>query len=111
MAKYRVSYDRSNCIGEYACSEAAPQFWKCDKDGKASLKDAKYNPQTKWWEIIIDEHDYDDMQAAAEACPMHSITITKISDDPSEGNFGDWKEDEPKDWEPSIKEPNCPVKE
>jgi ferredoxin len=109
MAKYKVSYDRTICMGDFNCSEAAPQFWVYNKDGKADLKGSSYNKESKKWEMLISEADYDDMQAAAESCAYNAISIEKISDDISEG-LGDWKEETPKKFQPIVKEPNCPVK-
>jgi ferredoxin len=93
MTKYRVIYDRENCIGAFACSAAAPDFWLFNEEGKADLKNATYNAETKRWELIIDEADFDDMQAAAEACPVLVIKIEKIEDEPLKEpeKLGDWK--------------------
>jgi ferredoxin len=84
MAKYKVVYDREACIGAFACAAAAPDFWLFSEDGKADLKTATYNAQTKKWELIIDEADYDDNQAAAEACPVFAIKVEKIEDETEE---------------------------
>lgn len=92
MSTYKVIYDREACIGAFACSAAAPDFWIFNDDGKADLKNATFNPQTKLWELIVEgEQDYDDNQAAAEACPVFAIKVEKISDNPSPHEIGDWK--------------------
>ena len=93
MSKYKIIYDREVCIGAFACSAVAPDFWLYNEDGKADLKAAKYNAQTKCWELIVDgEQDFDDNQAAAEACPVYAIKVEKMPDVPDEHHdFGDWK--------------------
>jgi ferredoxin len=99
MTRYKVLYDRDACIGAFACSAAAPDFWLFNEDGKADLKHATYNKETKIWELIIDgEQDYDDNQAAAESCPVFAIKLEKIEETAEmEMNdvpdLGDWKSD------------------
>ncbi|HIH24699.1 TPA: hypothetical protein HA251_06725 [Candidatus Woesearchaeota archaeon] len=82
--KYKIIYDREACIGAFACAAAAPDMWLFADDGKADLKTATFNPATKKWELIIDEADYDDNQAAAEACPVYVIKIVKIDENGNE---------------------------
>src|SRR4051812_38715649 len=87
--KYKVIYDREACIGSFACSAAAPDFWIYNEDGKADFKGATFNAETKRWELVIEESDYDDNQAAAETCPVYAIKIEKIDDTPHEPELGD----------------------
>jgi ferredoxin len=97
MKKYRIIYDREACIGAFACSAAAPDFWAFNEDGKADFKGATYNPKTKKWEMVVDsEQDYDDNQAAAESCPVFAIVIQKIEETPESdakdpGDYGGTK--------------------
>jgi ferredoxin len=93
MPKYKVIYDREACIGSFACSAAAHDFWLYNEDNKATLKDATFNSETKRWELVIEESDYDDNQAAAEVCPVFAIKIEKIAEDSmlEPENQGDWK--------------------
>jgi ferredoxin len=97
MAKYKVIYDREACIGAFACSAAAPEFWIFNEDGKADLKNATFNQETRQWELIVtEESDFDDNQAAAETCPVFAIKIEKLGDDTDERHdMGDWKGHEP----------------
>lgn len=76
--KYKIIYDRDACIGAFACSAASPDFWIYNEDGKADLKEATYNKDTKKWELLIKEEEYDENQAAAESCPVYAIKIEKI---------------------------------
>ena len=84
MAKYKIIYDRDSCIGAFACAAVAPEVWIFADDGKADMKSATYNKETKRWELIISEAEYDDNQAAAEACPVYAIKIVKIDDNGNE---------------------------
>jgi ferredoxin len=103
MPKYKVIYDREACIGSFACAAAAPDFWEYNEDGKADFKGATFNKVTKRWERIIEEsQDYDDNQAAAEACPVYAIIIEKLGEDDSpKVDVGDWKDDPPKPHNPT----------
>lgn len=99
MTRYKVIYDREACIGAFACSAAAPDFWIYNEDGKADLKNATYNKETKRWELIVDhEQDFDDNQAAAESCPVFAIKVEHIEETPGmeledKHDMGDWKSD------------------
>ncbi len=90
MARYKVIYDRDGCIGAFACAAAAPDFWKYDEDGKATLEAATYNPETKRWELLIDEKDLSENQAAADVCPVQVIVIEKVEEQEEEkGEVGE----------------------
>jgi ferredoxin len=80
MARYKVIYDREGCIGAFACAAAAPDFWKYEDDGKATLAQAAYNAETKRWELLIDEKDLEENQAAADVCPVQVIVIEKVEE-------------------------------
>lgn len=80
MAKYKIEFDRENCIGAYACSAVAEEFWLNNDDGKVDLKDATFNKDTGRWELIIDEKDYPINKEAADVCPVAVITITKMEE-------------------------------
>ncbi len=97
MKKYKVIYDREICIGAFSCSAAAPEFWIYNEDGKADFHGSTYNAQTRKWELLLDnEQDFDDNQAAAEACPVFAIKIEVIDETPEEDaeephDYGDYK--------------------
>lgn len=103
MKKYKIIYDREACIGAFACSAAAPDFWAFNEDGKADFKGASYNSKTKRWELMVDnEQDYDDNQAAAESCPVFAIKIEHIDETPEmdakdPSSFGDYRSANPDD--------------
>ena len=73
MAKYRVIYDRTNCIGAAQCVAAYGKRWSLAKDGKADLKGGKKSNSN--WELEIDEKELQKMKAAAVACPVNVIHI------------------------------------
>jgi ferredoxin len=93
MSKYKVIYDRDACIGSFACSAAAHDFWLYTEDNKATLRNATFNKETGRWELIIEEADFDDNQAAAEVCPVFAIKIEEVPCDPMQEpeDQGDWK--------------------
>ena len=80
MAKYKIEYDREICIGALACNAVAEHFWPRAKDGKVDLANASYNEQTKKWELIIDEKDFEINKDAADVCPVDAIKIIKIEE-------------------------------
>jgi ferredoxin len=81
MTKYKIEFDRELCIGAIACTAVAENFWPRADDGKVDLSGATYNEQTKKWELIIDEKDFEINKDAAEVCPVEAIKITKIEDE------------------------------
>jgi ferredoxin len=83
LTKYKIEFDREVCIGALACTAVAENFWPKADDGKVDLTGATYNEQTKKWELIIDEKDFQINQDAADSCPVEAIKITKL-----EGNEG-----------------------
>jgi len=81
MVKYKIEFDREICIGALACNAVAEAFWPKSEDGKVDLANAVYNEQTKKWELIIDEKDFQLNQDAADSCPVDAIKITKMGVD------------------------------
>lgn len=71
--KYRIVYDRQNCIGAVQCVAVMPEFWVLDSDGKATLKGSK-NAHDQW-ELEIDEKNLAKMKDAAASCPVNVIHI------------------------------------
>ena len=63
--KYRVEFDRENCIGAAACAAVNPDNWEISmQDGKANMKSAE-----------IDEAQLHANMEAAQACPVNVIHI------------------------------------
>ena len=80
MPKYKIEFDREICIGALACNAVAEDFWPRAEDGKVDLTGAKYNEQTKKWELIIDEKDFELNKDAADVCPVEAIKVIKIDE-------------------------------
>lgn len=82
MAKYKIEFDRKNCIGAFACTAVAEKFWPHSETepGKVDLTDATFNEETGKWELIIEEEDLAVNEEAAEVCPVQVIVITKIEE-------------------------------
>ncbi len=78
MARYKVFFDRKNCIGAAACVAEHPEHWKLENDGKASIIGGKKVESSDNEEIIIDEKDFPLCMAAAEACPVKAIHIKDV---------------------------------
>lgn len=80
MTKYKIEFDREVCIGALACTAVAEHFWPRSEDGKVDLTGATYNEQTKKWELIIDDKDFQINQDAADSCPVEAIKIIKLEE-------------------------------
>ena len=79
--KYKIIYDKNNCIGAYSCVVVAPKLWEVTEEGKADLKGGTLNPETGFYELIIDAEDYQTALESAEVCPVRVIVIEEIKDD------------------------------
>ncbi len=67
MSTYKVSIDRSACIGDAICT-ALSKNWFMDSDGKAS-----FHRET------IDDSEYESNHEAEISCPVAIINIEKLS--------------------------------
>ena len=67
MAKYKITYDRENCIGCQSCVFVCPSNWEEDDD--------KVKP--KKTEIADDELRCN--KEAEDLCPIQSIKIKKVN--------------------------------
>ena len=80
--KYKIIFERENCIAAAACVAIAEDFWTLDEatDGKADIKKEK-NPtktETGNQELIIDEVDFEKNLLAAQGCPVNVIKIIDL---------------------------------
>ena len=79
--KYKIVYDRANCISAGVCVAMAPEYWVMDApDGLADINPDK-KPAVRadgWQELIIDESEFDPNLDAAEACPAQVIFIYEL---------------------------------
>lgn len=89
MARYKIEFDRTNCIGALACHAIAENFWVRAEDGLVDLANATLNKETGKWELIIDEKDLQINKESADVCPVAVISITKLEEgaqpEPPEG--------------------------
>ncbi len=74
MAKYKIIYDRANCIGAGACAAMDPAHFEIVGDGKANLKggtevNGKFELETDENPAIIE---------AAKACPVEVIKVKNL---------------------------------
>ena len=74
MPKYKIVYDRSNCIGVSSCAILAEEFWKMNTDNKADLVHGK-EKNKGIWELEIEEKDLNKNKEAARNCPVGVIKI------------------------------------
>lgn len=73
MAKYKVVFDRSACIGAAACAASFPEAWVMQDDSKPDLVGATGDREKQ--ELIIDEKDLEKHLEAARVCPVLVIHI------------------------------------
>ncbi len=71
MARYRIVYNRSNCIGAGACESLDSEHFKVVEDGKADLlksieKDGKWVLETDELKTVVE---------AAQSCPARVIQV------------------------------------
>jgi len=75
-SKWRVEYERDNCIGAGACVAANSEYWSIDEDGKATLKSATFDQGKNLWILELDEGPLLQKQRdAAGVCPVNVIHI------------------------------------
>jgi len=80
MAKYIIVYNRKDCIGTFACVAVSEKYWEIGEDGKANLKGAKFNHETGFYELEVDEADFHEVLESAQVCPVDVIMIEKKED-------------------------------
>ncbi|MEM2139323.1 MAG: ferredoxin [Candidatus Woesearchaeota archaeon] len=72
MVRYKIIFDRENCIGAGACAAMAPEHFKMVEDGKADLIGSKDLGNGKF---ELDTEANDNLVEAAKACPVLVIKI------------------------------------
>ena len=80
--KYKVVYDRQNCIGAFACVAVDEVHWIQNEDGKADLA-AGIDKGNGIWEVEVEltEEEFKKLKQSAEVCP---VTVIHIYDDKGE---------------------------
>ena len=74
--KYKVVFDRANCISAAACVTAYAKRWQIVSDGKVDLVGGKKKENNEVQELIIAEKELAQMKLAAESCPVNVIHIS-----------------------------------
>lgn len=72
--KYKIEFDREECIGCSACAAVNPKFWEMKEDAKSHLINSNLENNK---EILESEENYQDNIDAAESCPVNCIHIFK----------------------------------
>ena len=76
MKKYKVVYDRKDCIGAASCTSVSKNFViKDGGDGKADLLQSSSLFNNDVQERIIDETEFQNVLEAARVCPVNVIHI------------------------------------
>lgn len=77
MPKYRIEFDRTNCIGAAACAAVYPDKWVMKDDGKPDIVGAEPNPEKQ--ELIVEnEEEARKHIEAAKSCPVLVIHVTNL---------------------------------
>ena len=76
VARFKVVYERVNCIGAAVCVAVDPIKWELNADGKADLKGSIQSGDV--FELELSESELEAMKQAAEGCPVNVIHIINI---------------------------------
>ena len=78
--RYKVIYERKDCIGVLTCAAFYPDRWKInEEDSKADLaggKEDEKNPGV--WILEFTEEELERLKASAEVCPVNVIHIEDL---------------------------------
>ena len=74
MVKYKIIYDRPNCIGAGACAAMDPDHFEMKGDGKADLKG--FREEDGKHVLEVDENPA--VIEAAKACPVEVIKVKNL---------------------------------
>jgi ferredoxin len=75
--KYKILYDKKNCIAATLCVDIAPDFWRMEGD-LATLVPGQAIKNDEVEELIFDEKDLPQNLEAAEGCPVAVIKIVDV---------------------------------
>ena len=77
--KYKIIYNKKECIGAGACEAAFPEAWFFDHETSlATLKSPDTIKTDEREELIIDEKDFEKHLEAAQVCPVLVIEIYEL---------------------------------
>lgn len=75
MKRYKIVYDRQNCIGAGPCAAVSPSHWYLDLERKAHVVGGKKNETTLEEILECDENELQVHMNAAVSCPVNVIHI------------------------------------
>jgi len=76
--KYRIVYDRINCIGAGSCVISYPERWVMNKvDDKADLRGGK-EIKEHTWEVEFTAEELEKFLESAQVCPVNVIHVYEI---------------------------------
>lgn len=78
VRRYKIVYDRDDCIGAGACIAVFPERWEMADDGRADLKGGKSVDDNAVQELEITEKEFQKMMDSAQACPVSVIHIIDL---------------------------------
>ena len=73
MTKYKIEVDRKNCISAGSCYSLDPLHFEMDKNQKSMVKGGETNDAERQAQAQQEL----ETQQAAQACPVHAISVTK----------------------------------
>ena len=78
--RYKVIYERLNCIGATSCVTVYPERWVLNKDDdKADLIGGTLEDhKTQTWTLEITEEEFEKLKESAEVCPVNIIHIIDL---------------------------------
>ena len=91
MTRYKIVYNKNDCIGVAACVSMAEKWWKMDGDDKAILNGSTLNQETGFYELEIGENELEDAKSSVNVCPVFVIMVHKQEDS------GEWVKIAPED--------------
>lgn len=76
--RYRIIYDRINCIGAGSCVISYPERWVMNTvDDKADLIGGKQVAEHTW-EVEFTEEELDKFLESAQVCPVNVIHVLEV---------------------------------
>lgn len=80
VKRYKVIYDRPDCIGAGACAAIFPERWVMNKkDDLADLTGGvKVQESPEQWVLEIEEKELMQMLESAQVCPVNVIHIIDL---------------------------------
>lgn len=73
--KYKVVFERINCIGAASCAIVYEERWQMSLDGKVDLQGSQKKENNEVQELQFEEKELELMQQAAKSCPVNAIHI------------------------------------